>query len=471
MDPALAPIVNTTEHAAADFLDSGTTPGIAVSLVRDGRHAWSGGLGLADPLSGTPMTGDRLFRIASITKTFVAATVLKLRDAGRLALHDPLVRHLPDLAAIEDPFGGSDRVTVAQVLLHTAGLQRDVPTEPGADPGLHQGDLVVALPRARFVQPPGSRWHYSNLGYELLGLLVARLAGVPTADAVTAAILGPGGLAETAYHPGPDLARRAAPGMLPGVAGRTWEQARDHDSDTHLGDGGLWSTVGDLARWIEIQCRTAGRDHCGGVPCVLEDRTLVELGRPQVLVDPAGWRSAQGLGFASFRVDDDVWQGHTGSIDGFRAILLFRAADGLGVASLTNGPDRPNAVAHAAARALLAAHRTRATEGDATAAQTATPDGMPTTAVASNTPPGPTGRWVHRGAGLALEARLDGTDLLVWRGGAGVSLRMASSGASDTWVVPDTDEAAGELVRWLPASDRHPEILQDGAWSLVRAPD
>lgn len=460
MDTPLDPIVRAVDAAAADLLAPGTTPGVAVALVRGGQPAWSGGFGLADPFTGRPMTADRLFRVASITKTFVAVAVAQLRDEGRLSLDDPLIDHLPEIAAMEDPFGAARRITIAQVLLHVAGLQTDAPTDPGHDPGVHQDELLRRLPRARFVRPPHTRWHYSNLGYELLGVLIARVAGEPTADRIARAVLAPAGLAETAYHPDPDLLARAAVACLRGQAPHPWERAPDLDSDTMLGDGGLWSTVGDLARWIAVQCLAGDADRRGDGPRVLDGPSLRELQRPQVLVGLEGWRSAQGLGFASFRVDDDAWQGHTGSLHGLRAIHLFRPQDGLGVVALANGSDRPNPVAFAAARALLADHRaTPATATSSAARVPATPGA------------GPTGRWVQPALGTACTTWLDGSDLLLHADGDPTAIRMRPSGTPGEWVVGDDHADGGERVRWFPAADGRPEILQDGAWSMVRATD
>lgn len=459
MDPTLDPIVRAVEAAAIEFLAPGTTPGVAVALVRGGRPVWSGGYGMADPFTGRPMTADRLFRVASITKTFVATAVLQLRDEGRLSLDDPLIDHLPEIGAIEDPFGAAARVTVAQVLLHVAGLQTDAPTDPGHDPGVPQDELLRRLPRARLVRPPQTRWQYSNLGYELLGVLLARVAGEPTADRIARTVLAPAGLTETAYHPGPDLLARAAVACLGGATPGTWERAPDLDSDTMLGDGGLWSTVDDLARWIAVHCLVSDADRRGDGPRVLDGPSLRELQLPQVLVDLDGWRSAQGLGFASFRVDDDAWQGHTGSLHGSRAIHLFRAQDGLGVVALANGSDRPNPIAFAAARTALALHRAAA------------PAAPPRPTVRPTPGSGPTGRWTLPALGFACTAWLDGDDLCYLDDGDQEPIRLRPSGTPGEWVIGDDQAARGERIRWFRATDDRPEILQDGAWSLVRAPD
>jgi CubicO group peptidase (beta-lactamase class C family) len=358
--PSLSAAIDAVHESAAELLAAGATPGVAVALVRDGDLVWSAGFGAADPFTGRPATARTLFRIASVTKPFTATAVLALRDEGRLALHDPLAAYVPEVRAIRDPFGSIERLTVGQVLLHTAGLQTDAPTDTGATPGLTQAQLLGRLGEAALVHPPDTRWHYSNLGYELLAILVARLAGRPYAEHLQATVLDPAGLADTTYHPRPEHEDRLAVGATRDPAEPGWSHAPDTDPDHHLGDGGLWSTVDDLARWIGVQCHVADEDRRGDGPRVLDGPSLRELQRPLALVDLDGWRSAQGPGWASFRVDEDAWVGHTGSLPGFLALLLFRPAERIGAVALANGTDRPTEVVHAACRALLAEHRAAA---------------------------------------------------------------------------------------------------------------
>ena len=462
MQHHLAPVIASVEAAAADLLTGGATPGVAVSIVQGGSLAWSRGFGLADPFTGRPATADTPFRIASVTKPFTASAVLQLRDEGRLALHDPLVTHLPEARRIGDPFGVLERITIGQVLVHLAGLETDVPSDVGSPPGLTQHELLARLPEASLVRPPDTRWHYSNLGYELLAILVARLSREPYADRLRRTVLAPAGLTETAYHPGPALARRLAVGAMTGPTTGTWDRAPDVDSDHLLGDGGLWSTVDDLARWIHVQTLTTDADRRGDGPRVLDGPSLRELQRPLALVDLDGWGSAQGPGWASFRVDEDAWLGHTGSLPGYRALMLFRPDEGIGAAVLTNGTARPTAIAHTACRQLLAAYRATAALADADPPSSATG-----TTTASGSGSGPQGTWHASALGITHTiARRDGRLLLLDAGQDPAALEP--TGTPDEWRVAGDGPAAGERVRHVAAGPGGREVLQVGGWPFTR---
>src|SRR5205085_361772 len=147
---------------------------------------WSGAVGWADLAARREATPETRYPIASITKSFVAVAVLQLRDAGSLALADPVQRHLP-----EAPAGP----TIATLPSHASGLQREVPGsgwETLEFPSL--GQVVGSLGEVELVLEGGGEWHYSNLGFVLLGEVVARLAGTPIEHYLDERILGPLGL-------------------------------------------------------------------------------------------------------------------------------------------------------------------------------------------------------------------------------------------------------------------------------------
>jgi CubicO group peptidase (beta-lactamase class C family) len=357
MDRMPEPLVERVNAAAVRFFHESRLPGLAVGIVRDGKLAWTSSLGLADRATSRPVTPDTLFRICSITKSFTATAILQLRDEGRLRLDDPLVVHLPEAGAIRNPFGPIEDVTIRRILTHTAGL----PTGDIPDPDLWQiryrreHEQLAELDRLTLPAAPDTAWRYSNLGYTLLGAVVHRVSGEPYDAYVTRAILEPAGLASTTFFPSGELAERTATGYGPGRYEDGAHVPDPLDSSTILADGGLFSTVEDLARWIAINSRTGDDDKRGDGDRVLDGRTVREMQRPIVLAD-ADWLYAQGFGWGVIRLGDAPWVGHTGSWNGWRAIVRFRPADGLGVIALTNGSVRPNALAHEIAGIVLEAH-------------------------------------------------------------------------------------------------------------------
>jgi CubicO group peptidase (beta-lactamase class C family) len=288
----------------------GRAPGLVAGVVRDGGLAWSAGRG---DVPGPHL--DVQYRLGSISKTLTAVVVLRLRDEGRLALDDPLDRHVPGT-----PFG--DR-TVGQLLSHLAGAAAESPgqwwerTPGGALEDLALDDDAVVLGAAR-------RFHYSNLGFGLLGELVARLRGRSWEDAVRDEVLLPLGMRRTTPRP-------VAP-AAPGLAVHPWADVvlpePEHSAGVMAAAGQLWATLADLAALAVFLLGDTGD--------VLAPATLEEMAVPAG-VDAAapGW-SAYGLGLQSLRVDGRTLTGHGGSMPGFLAGVLVDREEGTGGVMLAN---------------------------------------------------------------------------------------------------------------------------------------
>ena len=251
-------------------------PGISAAVF-DGDSVSERALGDAAP--------DTQYLIGSITKTFVAAALVALE----IDLHAPLTRY----------------GTPAQLLSHTSGLQRELPGDAwGTLEFPDREQIVESLDEAEIVLPPG-RWHYSNLGYVVLGELIRERAGTPFEDVISERLLDPLGLTRTTWEPLEPYARgtnRGAP--EPPI-----------DKGGARASGGLWSTAGDLARWA---------------------RHLLELDALHRPFAHAGWDEAWGLGVACIRVDGRELWGHEGSSVGYQSVLLYDREVGAGAAVLTN---------------------------------------------------------------------------------------------------------------------------------------
>jgi CubicO group peptidase (beta-lactamase class C family) len=288
----------------------GRAPSLVAGVVRDGGLAWSAGRGAVDE----PHT-DVQYRLGSISKTVTAVAVLRLRDEGRLHLDDPLDRHVPDT-----PLG--DR-SVGQLRSHLAGASAESPggwwerVPGGSLEGLALGGEDVVLGEAR-------RFHYSNLGFGLLGELVARLRGRSWDDAVTREVLLPLGMTRTTPRP----SGRAAQGF----AVHPWADVVLPEPEHHAGvmaaAGQLWATLADLARFAAFLLGDTGD--------VLDPGTLEEMAVPAG-VDPSSpsW-SAYGLGLQVLRVDGRTLTGHGGSMPGFLAGVFVDREEGSGGVSLAN---------------------------------------------------------------------------------------------------------------------------------------
>ncbi len=181
-------------------------PSLAAGLARQGTLVWSGGRGRIGGASGPAPGPDVQYRAGSITKTFVAVAVLRLRDEGRLDLSDPIGRHLGSAAA------GAADLTIGQLMSHTSGLRAET-AGPWWErtPGSSLESLAATSLRPDARRARAGRWHhYSNVGYALLGELVARLRGQPWDDVIAAELLAPLGMSRTTARPQPPLRCRAA---------------------------------------------------------------------------------------------------------------------------------------------------------------------------------------------------------------------------------------------------------------------
>ncbi len=241
---------------------------------------------------------------------------MRLRDAGKLRLDDPIGRHLPEVAHLED-------VTIRRLLSHESGLQSE---PPGTDwrQARYEGSVERNLARASELKtrvPPNSQHKYSNLGVQLLGEVVARRSGMPYVDYVRTQLLEPIGMTNTAFEPLPDALKKQC---ATGYGGRfvSDELALSATAPTIWAEGGLWSCVEDLGRWISYQFR--------------DDPTLREMHRPRYLVDD-DWTEAFGLAWYAVRRKDVIWVQHSGALHGFRSNVCFDPRHEVGAIALING--------------------------------------------------------------------------------------------------------------------------------------
>jgi CubicO group peptidase (beta-lactamase class C family) len=291
-------------------------PSVSAAVFRGGEPLWAEAVGLADVAAGREATPETRYPIASITKSFVAVAIMQLRDAGSLALDDPVQRHLPEAPA---------RPTIATLLSHASGIQREVPGSgwdtlefPSPE------EIFGSLGDVELVLESGE-WHYSNLGYVLLGEVVARVARMPIERYVDERILGPLGLEQTTWGP----SEPAAQGYLTHpYAESVLDEPTQTSRPGFAAAGGLWSTTGDLARF-------------GGFlyepdPQVLAPETLGEMRRLRVLADPQRWTRGWGLGLILNRIGERVFVGHEGGAMGAVSTLMVEQESGVGAVVLAN---------------------------------------------------------------------------------------------------------------------------------------
>jgi len=298
---------------------NGRAPSMTAAIVRDGEVAWWAGRGT---VNGTAPDDDTQYRLGSITKSIVAAVVLRLRDEGRLDLNDPLDKHVPGTS-----FGSS---TIGQLLSHTGGLTSE---SPGSwwerSEGGDWASLAASLARDALKNRPGSRFHYSNVGFGVLGEVIARHRGTDWLTAATREVLEPLGMTRTTPHP----RGRHARGWAVHPFADLLLPEPSPDAGAMAPAGQLWSTVRDLGRWTAFVGGDTGE--------VLNPDTVAEMRTVATVDDGDTWTSGYGLGLQLFRHQGRRLAGHTGSMPGFLACTVVDEGTGTGALTFANATSGP----------------------------------------------------------------------------------------------------------------------------------
>lgn len=303
-----------------------------VLIARRGQPVFVRSYGEASIELGVPNRRDTRFAIASITKTFTAVAIMRLREAGKLGLDDPICRHLDDCPAAWQP------VTVRHLLAHTSGITNitglpDWDERIGRIPDTSRGLLrhVRDLP-LQF--EPGSRFRYSNTGFHLLGLMIEKHSGLPYGRYLAQEFFTPLGMTASGlldYH-----------SIIPNRAtGYYWKAnafslpLSEYPEHAYAA-GGIYTTVDDLLRWANA---------------LDADRLLPAAARREMEVLGKG---DYGLGFELGSLNGHRHIGHAGSIPGFSNYLARFPDDGLTVVVLSNSdPASANRVMRALAAIAL----------------------------------------------------------------------------------------------------------------------
>jgi len=245
---AFAPAFPDVDRAFTDYAREAHVPGMAWGVIVDGRLVHAGTFGVQDTGTQAPVTADTVFRIASMTKSFTAAAILSLRDAGTLALDDPAEHYVPELKDLVYPTSDSPRITIRHLLTHAAGFPED---NPWGDQQLALSDeQMAALMRQGipFSNPPGLAYEYSNFGFAILGRIVARASGMPYRDYVRARLLEPLGLSSTTLDAPAVPAARLARGYR--WEDQRWKEEPPLPDGAFGAMGGMLTSLRDLSGYV-----------------------------------------------------------------------------------------------------------------------------------------------------------------------------------------------------------------------------
>jgi len=340
--PAPAPVAEAArvEELVQRHMAQPGAVALSVAVARGAEMLYEKAHGKADLEFDVPADALTMFRIGSVTKQFTAAALLKLAEEGRVEVDAPLTEYLP-----EYPTHGHE-ITLRHLLTHTSGIRnytdlgerwelvraRELPDE----------ELVALWKDEPLDFEPGTRWSYSNSGYYLLGMVIAKVTGESYAEYLHEAFLEPLHLTRTRYDSNRDVIPNRAQGyafeenvfLNDGLLGMSQPGAA----------GALMSTAGDLVRWQ--QALVSGQ---AVAPASYEEMTL-----PFLLNDGSETRYGMGLQLDEQSGHRRVW--HGGGIDGFNSVLLYFPDERLHVAVISSSERlRADQLGVALAEELLAA--------------------------------------------------------------------------------------------------------------------
>jgi CubicO group peptidase (beta-lactamase class C family) len=327
-----------------DYALRAHAPGAAWGVVLDGELVHTGAIGFRDVAVQAPVDADTVFRIASMTKSFTAMSIMKLRDEGKLSLDDAAEQYVPEMAGLKYPTSDSPKISIRHLLSHAEGFPED---NPWGDRQLADTEeQLSALLRGGipFSNAPGIAYEYSNFGFAILGRIVANVSKQKYADYVSASILKPLGMTATTLEP-----KDVPPNRL--AHGYRWEDAQWKDepllSNGSFGPmGGMLTTVRDLSRYVAVYLSAwPPRDGPETAPIRRASlREMQQVWRPaptQVSRDSSGALQLNSGGYAfGLRSSQSCAFGHvvshTGGLPGFGSIMLWLPDYGLGVVAFGN---------------------------------------------------------------------------------------------------------------------------------------
>lgn len=345
-DTSLLRATTYIEEAAKEELRAEGVPGIAFAVVANGSVIAARGLGVADLASGAPVTADTRFQAGSISKVFTAVALLQMVEEGRLDPQKAVSTYLPWFRV-----KSSSPITLHQLLTHTAGLPRDrsdLPSSPYT---------AVAL-RDRQVGPPGERFAYSNIGYQLLSLVMEEVAGRPFADIVRGGVIDPLGLRHTLPAVTQEERLTSATGYqylfddrppVPGVplVPVPW-------TEYSAGDANIVTTASDLGVFLAALL-AQGKPAQG--PRLLQPVSFSRMTQRTVRASDLGTDAFYGYGcvLSTLSGNPVVW--HSGGMPGFRTMIMGDLDERVGIVILMNGPGNPRRIAEYGLKVLVEARR------------------------------------------------------------------------------------------------------------------
>lgn len=309
--------------------------GSSFMLIQEGQVIAQEFFGLANQEKQQPVDESTIYHWASITKTFTGIAIMQLRDRGLLKLDDPVLKYLPELKAVHNPFGQMNEITIKHLLSHSAGF-RSATWPWGGDKAWQPHEptewaqLVGMMPYTEILFKPGSKFSYSNPGIIFLGRVIEQLSGDDYEVYVDKNIFKPLEMYRSYFDTTPNhlLKNRSASYWL--KEGKLTPARFDVDTGITVSNGGLNAPMPDMVKYIGFLMGDVRRQAI--FDQVLKRSSLEEMFQPQIpvasteVVEPAGQNRKDAMGLTFF-IEDNFNQhfiGHSGGQNGFISHFYLR---------------------------------------------------------------------------------------------------------------------------------------------------
>jgi CubicO group peptidase (beta-lactamase class C family) len=341
----LAAVYPEVERLFKAYVERQQMPGAVLGIIVDGELVWVKATGVRETTSKAPVTPETVFRIASMTKSFTAMAILKLRDEGKLSLDDTASRYVPALAELPYPTKDSPALTIRHLLTHSEGFPED---NPWGDRQLAQSDETMrAWIRAGipFSTAPGTAFEYSNYGFAILGQIVAKASGRPYEAYVRNNILKPLGMSSSTFEMSAIPRDQIALGYR--WDGNVWKEEPILAHGSFGAMGGLWTNARDLAKYVAfLMSAYPPRDEAERGPIKRSSaREMQQVGRFQPggafrgVVDGPLQFGAGGYGYGLGVSQDCRFAhsvGHGGGLPGYGSLMRWLPEYGVGLIAMSN---------------------------------------------------------------------------------------------------------------------------------------
>jgi CubicO group peptidase (beta-lactamase class C family) len=335
------PEIDKLVHA---FMERQHVPGAAWGIVIDGELAHLGVAGYRDLPSKAPVTRDSVFRIASMTKSFTAMAIMKLRDEGKLSLDDLAERHVPELKNLRYPTADSPRITVRHLMSHATGFPEDNPWGDQQLAATEEEFTKMLQGGIPFSNTPGVEYEYSNYGFAILGRIVTNVSGRPYREYIAENILRPLGMTSTTLEPRSVPADRLAYGYR--WEDETWKLEPPLPDGAFGAMGGMLTSVSDLAKYVgAFLAAFPPRDGAETGPvrrASLREMQQIWRARPSIVTRTAAGGpnlNSGGYGYG-LRVGQscafEYIVAHTGGLPGYGSIMQWLPDHGVGIIAFGN---------------------------------------------------------------------------------------------------------------------------------------